>query len=250
MQYLAIIQMKTVLITGGSGGVGSFLAKRLAEEGYTIAVHYLTGKAEADKVVATIANNGGHAKAFAGKIDSQKGAAQLLQKVTTWSDGQLDILINCAGNYVGGTVAKLTEADWHAGLDSTVGAAFFTTQTALPWLRQAKGNGGGRIVNLGDSSCDRPTARDLALGYHIGKTGVLILTRSIAHAEAKHGITCNMVSPGYLENSVGLPPKKTIPAGRYGTFDDIWNAVEFLLKAESDYINGSNLVVSGGWNLR
>ena len=76
---------------------------------------------------------------------------------------------------------------------------------------------------------------------------MVLLTRSVAQAEAKHGITCNLVSPGFLETSVGLPPKKSIPAGRFGTTADIWNAVEFLLRPESSYLTGSNLRVTGGW---
>lgn len=242
--------MRVALVTGAGTGLGAALARGLGAAGYAVAVHYRSSGAGAEKVVAAIMKNGGKAHVFGAKIDSQSGAQALIKQVATWSGGKLDVVINSAGNYTGGTVAKLSEEDWFAGLNSTASAALFTTQAALPLLRKSKQPGGGRIVNIGDSSCERPTARDLALGYHIGKTGVLILTRSIAQAEAKNGITCNMVSPGYLENSVGLPPKKTIPAGRFGTFDDIWNAVEFLLRAESNYVNGSNIVVSGGWNLR
>jgi 3-oxoacyl-[acyl-carrier protein] reductase len=77
-----------------------------------------------------------------------------------------------------------------------------------------------------------------------------MVTRSFARAEAGNGVTVNMVSPGWLENSVGLPPVGVIPAGRYGTFEDVAGVVEFLLEERSGYLTGSNLIVSGGWNLR
>lgn len=240
----------TVLVTGAGTGLGAALAQRLAADGYAVAVHYRTSRAGAAKVVAAIRRAGGRAQAFPGKIDTQRGAQTLVRQVVKWSGGGLDAVVNNSGAYVGREVDQLTEADWLAGFQSTASAALFTTQAALPYLRRSVRPGGGRIVCIGDSSCDRPTARDLALGYHIGKTGLLMLARSIAQAEAKHGITCNLVSPGYLENSVGLPPRRSLPAGRYGTFDDVWNAVAFLLRPESAYLNGSNLVVSGGWNLR
>lgn len=239
--------MKWALVTGAGGGLGAALARRLAENGYAVAVHYRSNRDGAKKVVEAIHKKGGEAHTFGANLKSRRGAEKLIREVSKWSDGHLDALVNNAGSYIGGLVEKLSEDDWFDGFNSTASAAFFTAQVALPLLRKSSG---GRIINIGDSSCDRPTARDLALGYHIGKTGVLILTRSLAQAEAKHGITCNMVSPGYLENSMGLPPRNKIPAGRYGRFDDIWNAVAFLLQPENNYLTGSNLVVSGGWNLR
>ena len=90
------------------------------------------------------------------------------------------------------------------------------------------------------------------MSYHIGKTGAWMLTRSFAKAEAEHGVAVNMVSPGLLENSVGLKENAEgddIPAGRYGTFGDVAEALGFLANAESTYLTGSNLAVGGGWNL-
>ena len=79
-----------------------------------------------------------------------------------------------------------------------------------------------------------------------------MLTRSFAKTEAEHGVAVNMVSPGLLENSVGLSGDSQtdkVPAGRYGNFGDVAESVSFLAKAESNYLTGSNLTVGGGWNL-
>ncbi len=237
---------RVALVTGAGRGLGADLAQRLARAGYVVAIHYRSSRAGAMKGVNLIRKCGGAADLFAADLSREAGAKKLIAAVSQ-KYGRLDLLINNAGVYHSKSLESLSELEWREELDSTATATFFLTRAALPFLRKAKV---GRVINLGDSSCDRPTARDLAVGYHIGKTGVLILTRSFAKSEAKFGVTVNLISPGWLENSLDLPPAKSLPAGRYGTFSDIWNAVEFLIRPESSYLTGSNLVVSGGWNLR
>jgi 3-oxoacyl-[acyl-carrier protein] reductase len=237
---------KVALVTGGSGGLGGTLARKLAGARYAVAVHYHSREEEAAARVAEVTAEGGKARAFGGNLDGEEGACSVVNGAAAWG-GRLDAVINCSGTYTWAPNEKLTEAQWFLGLNSTASAAFFVARAAMPHLRRA---GHGRLVNIGDSGADRPTARDHALGYHVGKVGVLMITRSIAKAEAANGITCNMVSPGYLENSVDISVAPKMPSGRIGTFEDIWVAVEFLLKPETAYLTGSNLVVSGGWNLR
>lgn len=237
---------KVALITGSGRGLGSDLAISLGKSGYEIVAHYFKSRKGADNVVAEIEAVGGKAIAMKADLASWEDTKRLLERVQL-DFGQLDVLINNAGVYHEKHFNMMTESEWHEGLNTTVTAAFFATRASLPFLRESNS---GRIINIGDSSCDRPGMRDLALSYHVGKTGVYILTRSFAASEASYGITVNMVSPGFLENSVGIVEAKEIPAGRLGSFDDITNAVEFLLKKESGYITGTNIVVSGGWNLR
>ena len=92
----------------------------------------------------------------------------------------------------------------------------------------------------------------MAMGYHIGKTGVWMLTRSFAKSLAGDGVAVNMVSPGLLDSSVGLAGDAEadgVPAGRYGTFDDVSAAVKFLATTDNTYLTGANLTVGGAWNL-
>jgi NAD(P)-dependent dehydrogenase (short-subunit alcohol dehydrogenase family) len=237
---------RVVLVTGAGGGLGAALARRLSESGCDVALHCHTNRKGADTLAQELRKDGHRAEVFQYDLTKPEAAEQMALSVER-DFGQLDILVNNAGVYIGGDLDSITPEEWFVGLNSTATATFLATRELLPLLRKS---GSGRIVNIGDSSCDRPTARDLAVGYHVGKTGVLILTRSYAKAEAEHGITVNMVSPGYLENSEGLLPLDSMPSGRYGTFDDIWAAVSFLIDPKAAYINGSNLAVSGGWNLR
>ncbi len=239
--------MKPVaLITGAGRGLGSGLAKRLAQSGFAVALHYFSSEKTAFRLAEAIRATGTETSTFQADLARESEAIRLIDEVTG-RFGRIDVLINNSGVYHAKSLQELTEKEWLEGIHSTATAAFFTTRAALPYLRKS---GNGRVINIGDSSCGRAGARDLSMGYHIGKTGVYMLTRTFAREEARHQVTVNMVSPGYLENSQKLPNLSTIPAGRPGTFDDIWNAVEFLLKPGSGYLTGSNLILSGGWNLR
>lgn len=234
------------LVTGAGRGLGAALAVALARDGFSVAVHYRSSAAAAQQTCAAIRQIGGVAEAFRADLAREAEALALAEAVGT-RFGRLDLLINNAGVYHERHGLALSESEWFEGLNSTVTQSFFTTRACLPWLQKGRLK---RVVNIGDSSCDRPGARDLAWSYHIGKTGLWMLTRSFAAATAADGIAVNMVSPGFLENSIGHTEVSEIPAGRLGTFEDVYQAVRFLALEASAYLTGSNLVVSGGWNLR
>lgn len=234
------------LVTGAGTGLGKALALGLARDGFDIALHYRSSETEALQTLEDIFARGRIAELFQADLASESEALDLAEALRA-RFGRLDLLVNNAGVYRERHGLELSEAEWFEGLNSTVTQTYFTTRAMLPLLRE---EAGGRIVNIGDSSCDRPGARDLAWSYHIGKTGVWMLTRSFAAAEAEYGIAVNMVSPGLLENSVGEPDPADVPMGRLGTFHDIYQAVRFLALDAPAYLTGSNLTVSGGWNLR
>ncbi len=237
--------MSTALVTGAGRGLGAALALSLAQDGFDLAVHYHASTGGAQETCDRIRALGRKAQAFGADLTRDEDAQDLARKVESVFGG-LDLLVNSSGVYVDRLGLELSEAQWFEGLNSTVTQVFFVTRALLPMLRVSH----GRIVNIGDSSADRPGARDLAWSYHVGKTGVWILTRSLAAAEAPAGIAVNMVSPGILDNSVGDVASERVPAGRLGTFADIYAAVRFLALDAPAYLSGSNLVASGGWNLR
>jgi 3-oxoacyl-[acyl-carrier protein] reductase len=240
------IERPVALVTGAGLGLGRALATALAREGFAIALHFRNSMESAKATQSLIRERDGVAELFQADLSSETSARELASAIGN-RFGKLDVLINNAGTYQEHHGLDLSEADWFEGLNSTVTQTFFTTRSLLPLLRKSALK---RVINIGDSSCDRPGARDLAWSYHIGKTGVWMLTRSFAASEAPHGIAVNMVSPGFLENSLGNLQKEDVPAGRFGTFHDIYQAVRFLVLEAPSYMSGSNLVVSGGWNLR
>jgi len=237
---------KTALVTGAGRGLGADLAKKLVVDGFDIVLHYHTSRAGAEAVQAFAQQQGQRSLLLQGDLSVAADCERIRQSVAH-TFGHLDVLINNAGIYHEKEVEALTAEEWFEGLNTTATATFFMTRVMLPLLRQSQQ---GRIINIGDSSCDRASARNMAMSYHIGKTGVWMLTRSFAEFTAQDNITVNMISPGFLENSVGLPDVAEMPAGRFGTFSDIYEVVKLLIHSQSDYLTGSNLVVSGGWNLR
>ena len=159
--------------------------------------------------------------------------------------GHLDLVINNTGTYRPTPLLRTRHEDWFAGLHSTATATFLTTQSAIPLFPKS----GGRIINLGDSASDRVTPRKLAPGYHVGKIGVSLLTRSFATQLISRKITVNQISPGYLENSIDLPPHHKLPSGRPVSFSEVFSAVRYFLSPDASQVTGNNLIISGGWNL-
>lgn len=236
---------RTLLITGSSQGLGAAIGLALAAEGHRIALHYRSSRAGGEKTLAAIRKAGGTAALFQNPMASLDDAAKLVAEVVSHF-GSLDTLINNAGTFNTKRFEELTQDDWDAGFASTASAAFYATRAALPHLRRS---GRGRIVNIGDALSDRVGFTEPAMSYYIGKTGVWMMTQTLARTEAPHGITVNMISPGVLEGSICDTPPEEMPLGRYTTPDDIIRPIRFLLEEGSTAFTGNNLHVSGGWNV-
>lgn len=232
------------LVTGASRGLGAFLATELSREGYSVVLHYRSNRNRISRLVRAIRREGGIADSVPADLSVPAQVARLFQKVRQ-KFGRLDVLVNNAGTYHPVPLLHSRAEDWREGLDSTATATFLCTQSALSLFPKS----GGRIINLGDSACERLSARKMAPGYHVGKIGVLILTRSFAAQLIRRHITVNCISPGYLENSIDLPPARSLPGGRAVRWGEVCSAVRYLLSPEADHVTGTNLVISGGWNL-
>lgn len=239
--------MKPVaLISGAGGSLGAALAVGLARDGFDIALHYSNDEAGALQTLETVCACGGAAEMFHANLAHESEAQELADTLNAHF-GRLDVLVNNAGIRHERRGLDLTEAEWLEGLNSTVTQTFFATRAMLPLLRQSERK---RVINIGEIGCDRPGARDLAWSYHIGKTGMWMLTRSFAVSEALYGVAVNMVSPGVLEDGTDTVPVTDIPAGYLGSPHDIHQAVRFLALEAPDYLTGTHLLLSGGWNLR
>lgn len=238
------VSLPIALITGASRGLGAFLALELSRNGYAVGLHHRRGRSRALRLAQTIRREGGVAETFSAELANPSQVEDLFRRVRG-KFGRLDVLINNAGTYRPVPLLRARAADWREGLDSTATATFLAIRSALPLFSRS----GGRIVNLGDSACEKLSARKMAPGYHVGKIGVLLLTRSFAAQLIYRKITVNCISPGYLENSIDLPPARSLPGGRPVCFSEVGSAVRYLLSPEAAHVTGSNLVISGGWNL-
>ena len=232
------------LITGSAGGLGAFLARTLSQMGYAIVLQHRSGASATLRLARQLRQHGTPTEVVRADLSIPTQVDRLIQRVQK-RFGRLDLLLNNAGTYRPTPLLRTLPADWFAGLHSTATAVFLLTRAALPLFPKK----GGRIINLGDAAADRLSARRLAPGYHVGKTGVTLLTRSFAAQLIRRHITVNLISPGYLENSIDLPPLHTLPSGRAVRFTEVAAALHYLLSPEAAQVTGTNLVISGGWNL-
>ncbi|MFM7169574.1 MAG: SDR family oxidoreductase [Cyanobium sp.] len=234
---------QVALVTGGAKRTGRAIALALAEAGADLAIHYNTSAAEAAGVVMEVERRGRRAVAVAADLrDAAATKAAFAQAAERL--GGLQILVNNACGILWKPLVDTTTAEWHWALEQTLHITFHACQAALPTMRQ---QGFGRIINLIDVDADSLRAVPGLTAYKIGKTGVLMLTRTMAVTEAPHGITVNGVSPGSLDNSERTPPLERIPAGRFGTAEEVARAVLFLADPANGYITGTNIKVSGGY---
>ena len=235
---------KIALVTGSSRGMGRSVALRLADDAAGVIVHFKSDRKAAENAVREIESKGKLSGSFQADLIQEDQAKTLIKEVEK-KFGRIDILVNNVGPILEKSWERLGSEDWDYVLQGNLGSAFYCLKAALPGMRRRKW---GRIINMGFSRVEQLVAYRNIVPYAIAKTGLLILTRSVAASVGSDGITVNMVSPGLMEGGV-LPKNQNIPAGRIGTFDDVSSAVQFLVSGQACYITGTNLIVSGGWKI-
>jgi 3-oxoacyl-[acyl-carrier protein] reductase len=237
---------QVALVTGSSRRTGRAIALEIARAGAAVVVHYRSNQAAANEVVAQIAAAGGRAEALAADLTRQEQVESLISAIESRHE-RLDLLVNNVGSFLVKDIADVTPQEWRSTIETTVTTTFVVCRTVLPLMQR---RGYGRVVNFADSGADLLQSAPNLTPYMVGKTGVLLLTKSLAERYAGDGITINAISPGVIDNSVTKPPGgvAAIPMQRFASDADITNAVMFLLQPQSGYITGANLKVGGGWH--
>ena len=240
------LNAKVALVTGASGGIGVAIAKRLAEEGAQVVVHYSRGVDAANEVVAAIEAEGGQAFSLQADV-SQISAIRGLFHEIVGRCGKLDILVNNAGIARAGLVADVTEEDYEAIFNLNVRGVLFCLKEAARCIES-----GGRIINITSSTTVYPGAGQAI--YAASKAAVGIFTQVLAQELGERQITVNSVvpgptSPGMFDNAP-LEHRKiaaqSSPLGRLGTPDDIAEVVAFLASDKARWLTGQNIVTNGG----
>ncbi len=232
---------KTALITGSAKGIGAAMAVHLAGRGVRVAVQYRSNRELAESVAAACRSAGGAALLLSGDLTREDDAERICREAEEGLDG-VDLLINNIGNYIRKDVLEMSVAEWRDQIESNLYTSFFTCRHLVPLMQQRNY---GRVVNIGYAGAQHPIYNRRTVQYHIAKTGISIMTRCMAAAVAADGVTVNAIGIGVIENSVSFP--KHLPAGHTGSFQDVCNALDFLIAPESSYINGAQIDVSGGW---
>jgi 3-oxoacyl-[acyl-carrier protein] reductase len=240
---MTIDERPVALVTGGARRLGRHLCELLVKQGYRVVIGYRTSESEAAQLAAEIGERGGVARAAHIDVAILQNVEELFRSIDE-NEGRLDLLINNVGNYNPQPVEDLEPAHWDETLQTNLSGGFYCSYHALQRLKR-----GGQIINIGNAGLSGYGADLTALDYHVCKSGMLVVTRSLAKAYAAQGIRINMVSPGMLNNSIDFPDDVAawIPIGRGGELDDVGQAVNYLLKAS--YVTGVNIDVAGGYRL-
>ena len=236
---------RRALVTGGSGDIGSAIARALGASGCQVIVHASSRIERAQDVVDAIERDGGAASAVAFDVTDAAATRAALDKLL--GEGAIPIVVNNAGLHDDAPMAGMSEAQWHRVIDVSLHGFFNVTQPLLLPMARARF---GRIVSV--SSVAAVMGNRGQTNYAAAKAALHGASKSLAREMASRGITVNVVAPGLIAGSMlggthdaGMV-KAMVPAGRIGQPGEVAALVRFLCSEEAAYINGQVIGINGG----
>ena len=241
---------KVALVTGGTGGIGTAIVKRLADMGHKVATNY-RNEEKARAWQAQMKADGYDIALVKGDVTSPDEAQAMVKEVEQ-TLGPIEVLINNAGITRDGTFHKMSAAQWGDVINTNLNSVFNVTRPVIDGMRERKW---GRIIQI--SSINGLKGQYGQANYAAAKAGMHGFTISLARENAKLGITVNTVSPGYVATDMVMAvPEEVrakiaadIPTGRLGKPEEIAYAVAFLVDEQASWITGSNLDINGGHHM-
>jgi 3-oxoacyl-[acyl-carrier protein] reductase len=239
---------RTVIVTGGSRGLGRAMAAAFGAEGAFVVVGYLARAKDAEDTVALVREAGGDARALAFDVSKRADVDAAIDLIAK-ERGRIDVLINNAGVARDELFPLMTQESWDEVLATNLGGLFHCARAVVRPMLAA---GGGAIVNVGAVAALRASPGQV--NYAASKGGLVAFTRSLGAELAPRGIRVNAVLPGAiaaglaarLDRRIAERIRGAIPLGRFGTAEEVARVVLFLASGDAAYIVGQALVVDGG----
>lgn len=239
---------KVALITGGVGGIGLFLTKALAAEGYHVVAGCRPNSSNAERLKDELAETHPNVTLMAFDVSDYGDCNRVVLDVEE-TIGPISVLVNNAGITRDGTLKRMKPEAWHEVMETNLDSVFNLSRAVIPKMLERSY---GRIISI--ASINGEKGQFGQCNYAAAKAGMYGFTKSLALETAAKGITVNTISPGYIETDMiraideeireGI--RKGIPVQRFGQPDEIARAVLFLADEQSGFITGTNLSVNGG----
>lgn len=239
--------MKYALVTGGSRGIGRAVSVKLARMGYHIIINYASNATEAEKTLELVRQAGQDGEMLKFDVSNHQ---QTREAIESWESAHpeeyIEVLVNNAGIRRDNIMAFMPEEDWRRVLNITLDGFYNVTQ---PLLQPMLVHKFGRIINM--ASVSGLKGMPGQTNYSAAKGGIIAATKALAQEVARKNVTVNAVAPGFIKTDMveGLDEealKKTIPANRFGTPEEVAELVGFLVSPDAGYITGNVISINGG----
>ncbi len=240
---------KTVIVTGGSKGIGASIVKILAEEGFNVVLNYNKSEELAKKIQEECTQKGYSVEIYKADVTKREETKKLVEFAIS-KFGNIDVLVNNAGISQIKLFTDITDEDWNNMINTNLNSVFYMTQEVAKNMIHNKK---GCIINI--SSIWGVTGASCEVHYSVAKAGVDAMTKSLAKELGPSGIRINSIAPGIIDTSMNRDLSKEelkqieeeIPLERIGRTKDIAKCVKWLI--EDEYTTGQIISINGGWNI-
>ena len=246
---------KVALVTGGVGGIGTAICKRLAADGCFVVANYAIPGSE-DKWRGAMAAAGltdSHCALAFGDVTDFEAMGEMVKKIVA-GRGPVNVLVNCAGITRDSTFRKMTPEQWRCVLSANLDSVFNVTRHVIDGMVE---RGWGRIINV--SSVNGSKGAFGQTNYAAAKSGMHGFTKSLALETARKGVTVNTISPGYIGTKMVTAIDKTvldtkilpqIPLARLGKPEEVAGLIIYLCSEEAAFVTGANIAINGGQHMQ
>ncbi len=239
--------MKYALVTGGSRGIGRATCIKLTEMGYYVLVNYQSNKVEAEKTLAMLHEKGSSGELLKFDVSDKAEVEAVLDAWQSAHPGEyIEVLVNNAGIRKDALMVFMSDEEWHTVMNTHLNGFFYTTRILLKLMMAKKY---GRIVNV--VSLSGLKGMPGQTNYSAAKAGIIGATKALAQEIAKKNVTVNAVAPGFIRSDMTKDLdenqlKAIVPMNRFGTPEEVAEAVGFLASEKASYITGNVISINGG----